>query len=109
MNDLKNKKPKSFILYVDMVGCFENLTGDECKELVLGIFHYHDKGQFETSNRVVQISFDQMKPHFDRNAAKYMATCEKKRAWRETNASKAKKVMKIHLKSTSHGKTLHII
>ena len=31
-----------------------------------------------------------MKPHFDRNAAKYMATCEKKRAWRETNAPKAK-------------------
>ena len=90
MKTLVLSKPKSFVMYADMLGCFEALSPEECKDLIIGIFKYHIYGQFTSSNRIVQIAFEQMRPHFDRNAAKYQATCERKREWAEKQHLKHK-------------------
>ena len=62
------ERKKSFVMFVDYQSDFEELTGDECKEVMNLIFNYEKTGELpEIKDRFVKLVFGRIKRDLDRN------------------------------------------
>lgn len=74
----KAEDKKSFIMYVDYQSDFEEMTGDECKTLMMYIFNYertHEEPVIE--DRFMRMAWGRIKRDLDRNDSAWLETKEK--------------------------------
>lgn len=64
---------KSFILYCDQIGLFDNLEDAEAGKLIKHIFKYVNDEDPETDNRIVKIAFEPIKQQLKRDLKTYEA------------------------------------
>ena len=94
-----NNKGSSFIMYDDNYNIFKRLTKDEIGDLMLAIFEYRQTAtepDFE-NNRVLQITFEQIKISLDNNKRKYDEKCKKNKEainkrWHDNNTNEYERI-----------------
>lgn len=75
MAKIKTDDKKSFIMYVDYQKDFEQLTGDECKELMMMIFNYertHEEPLI--TDRFMKMAWGRIQRDLDRNDSAWLET-----------------------------------
>lgn len=74
----KAEDKKSFIMYVDYQNDFEEMTGDECKTLMMYIFNY-ERNHVEPiiEDRFMRMAWGRIKRDLDRNDSAWLETKEK--------------------------------
>lgn len=78
MAKIREEDKKSFIMYVDYQSDFEEMTGDECKELMMIIFNYeriHKEPVIQ--DRFMRMAWGRIKRDLDRNDSAWLETKEK--------------------------------
>lgn len=75
----KKEIRKSFLMYADQESVFEKLSGNECKELMMCMFHYHRGEEVHPSNRMIEILFEPIRLQMDRDNEKYDRTIKARR------------------------------
>jgi hypothetical protein len=70
---------KSFLLYVDQIGLFEELPDDKAGQLIKHIFRYVNDKNPETDDLIIKIAFEPIKRQLKRDLEKYEQIRERNR------------------------------
>ena len=70
---------KSFLLYCDLIGTFEELTDDEAGRLIKHVLRYVNDMNPDAPDRLTKITFEPIKQALKRDLVKYEQIREKKR------------------------------
>lgn len=74
----KMSNKKSFILHIDSLNVLDDLTDEQCGELLRAFKAYHSSEQLDLSP-IVKIAFSPFKNQFQRDLEKYEKICERNR------------------------------
>lgn len=87
---------KSFLLYVDLIHTFENLTDEEAGKLIKLVFQYVNDFNPVVEDKLLKIAFEPIKQALKRDLKKYENIVEKRSAAGKKSAElKANKIQQV--------------
>ncbi len=86
---------KSFLLYCDLIGTFEELTDDEAGKLIKHVLRYVNDMNPDAPDRLTKITFEPIKQALKRDLVKYEQIREKKRFAGLASAESRKQIQQV--------------
>lgn len=76
---MSDSDKKSFIMYLDNIDIFSELTDEEAGKLIKAIFEYENTGAISELDRLLKVAFLSIKKGLDANREKYARVCERRK------------------------------